>query len=123
MSLSTFKPVSLNIVGQSYEHRSPAISKQRTINLIPQAELTGAAQSSLVSWYGSVPWSSGSGVGRGLYVFNGVLYKVSDQTLYSIDSSGVQTSIGTIAGSNRCVFADDGPNLKITPASSGYQNT
>ena len=121
MSLSTFKPVPLNIVGQSYEHRSPSISKQRTINLIPQAELTGAAQSSLVSWYGSVPWSSGTGVGRGLYVFNGVLYKVSDQTLYSISSTGVQTSIGTITGSNRCVFADDGTNLIITTGSTGYQ--
>lgn len=54
---------------------------------------------------------------------DGELYKVNDTTLYRIDSIGAATSVGTIAGSGRCVFATDGTNLIITTGSTGYQLT
>lgn len=121
MRSTSFKKVPLQIVGQSYEHRSRAISVQKTMNLIPQAELTGAAQSSLTSWPGLTSFYSGSGVNRGMTVFDNELYKVTDNTLYKISSVGVATSLGTIAGTSRCIFANDGTNLIITTGTTAFQ--
>ena len=123
MSLSSYKNVPLQIVGQTYEHRSEAFSVQKTMNLIPQAELTGAAESSLTSWPGCIPFATVSGDNRGMTVFKNELYKVGGNTLYKIDSASVVTSLGTISGTNRCVFANDGTNLIITTGGTGYQLT
>lgn len=121
MRVSSYNKVPLQIVGQSYEHRSTAVSIQKTMNLIPQAEVTGAANSSLTSWPGLRLFANGSGVDRGATVFKGVMYKVTDNTLYSVSSDAAVTSIGTIDGANRCVFANDGTNLIITTGGTGYQ--
>ena len=91
------------------------------MNLIPEAETTGAAQASLVSWPGCVPFFAVSGVNRGMTVFRNELYKVTNQSLYKIDAVGVATNLGTISGTNRCVFANDGTNLIITTGGTGYQ--
>ena len=123
MRISSFNKAPLQIVGQSYEHRSRAISVQKTMNLIPQAELTGAAQSSLTSWPGLTSFYSSSGVNRGMAVYDNELYKVTDNTLYKISTIGVATSIGTITGTGRCIFANDGTNLIITTGGDGYQLT
>jgi hypothetical protein len=66
LSLSSYKNVPLQIVGQTYEHRSEAFSVQKTMNLIPQSELTGAAESSLTSWPGCIPFATVSGNNRGM---------------------------------------------------------
>ena len=123
MRISSFNKIPLQIVGQSYEHRSRAISIQKTMNLIPQAELTGAAQSSLTSWPGLKSFFTGSGNNRGQTVFNNELYKVTDNELIKIDVNKLKTSLGTISGSNRCIFANDGTNLIITTGGKGYQLT
>lgn len=123
MKMTSFRTIPLNIVGQSYEHRSEAFSVQKTMNLIPQVELAGAAESSLTSWPGSKSFYSASGVNRGMTVFDNELYKVTDNTLYKISSAGVATSLGTITGANRCIFANDGTNLIITTGGDGYQLT
>ena len=123
MKATSFKPVQLNIVGQSYESRSRALSIQKTMNLIPAAELTGAAQSSLMSWPGCVSFYAAAGDDRGMTVFLSELYKVTDQTLWKIDSFGAATNLGTITGTNRCIFANDGANLIITQGTTGYQLT
>lgn len=122
MRLTAFKPVPVSIVGQSYEHRSTAVSIQKTMNLIPAKELTGA-ESSLTSWPGLKSFYSGTGVNRGMHVFASELYKVTGNTLYKISSLGVATSLGTISGGGRCVFADDGTNMIITTGGDGYQLT
>lgn len=123
MKGSLFKAVPLNVVGQSYEHRSTAISVQKTMNLIPQVEPTGAAESSLTSWPGCVSFCSLSGANRGMTVFNNELYKVCGTTLHKISAAGVATSIGAISGTNRCIFSNDGTNMIITTGSFGYQLT
>lgn len=123
MRASAFKPVPVQVVGQSYEHRSSAISVQKTDNLMPIKELTGAAETSLTSWYGSTIFCALTGTNRGFTKFAGTLYKVTGNTLYSIDSSGTATSIGAISGTNRCIFANDGTNLMITTGGTGYQYT
>jgi hypothetical protein len=37
----------------------------------------------------------------------GILYVVAGQVLYSVDSGGVATNLGTILGGNRCVLSDN----------------
>jgi hypothetical protein len=93
------------------------------MGLIPQAELTGAAESSLTSWPGLKSFYAGSGVNRGMTVFKNELYQVVDDELYKITSDAVKTTLGTISGTNRCIFANDGTNLVITTGGSGYQLT
>jgi len=51
--------------------------------------------------------------GRGDHVFNGAYYCIVSQTLYSISSNGTKTSIGTIPGTTRCTFADNGTLMVI----------
>lgn len=123
MRVSNYRSVPLNAVGQSYEHRSTAISIQKTMNLIPQREVTGAANTSLTSWPGTKSFATAGGVNRGMTVFNDELYKVNDNTLFKIGSTGVYTELGTITGTNRCIFANDGTNLIITTGGDGYQFT
>jgi hypothetical protein len=123
LKATSYRPVPVQLVGQSYERRSKALSVQKTSNLIPSRELTGGGESSLMSWYGTKAFASIAGVNRGMTKHDGVLYKVNGSTLYSVDSSGTETSLGTISGSNRCIFASDGTNLIITTGGDGYQLT
>ena len=64
--------------------------------------------------------STTSGNDRGMCVHNGVLYKVTGNTLYSISSGGVSTSIGTITGTNQCGMVSDGTYLVITTGGDAY---
>jgi hypothetical protein len=91
------------------------------MNLIPEAMQSGKSGSALTSWYGGKAWSSGAvDNDRGMHVFAGVLYKVTGETLYSVASDGAQTSIGTIAGANPCIFADDGYTMRIATGNNDY---
>ncbi len=117
----SFRTVPVEIVGQSYEHRSRSLSAQVTMNLIPEFVLAGKSKSALTSWPGSKLFSSGSGVDRGMHTFAGTLYKVSSNTLYKIASDGTQTSLGAIDGTNMCIFADDGATMRIATGSKDYQ--
>jgi len=116
----TFRPVPVNFVGQSYTHRSRSLSSQVTMNLIPEFVPTGKTESALTSWYGSKAWSAGSGLDRGIHNFSGVLYKVTTNTLYSVDSLGNQTPLGTIQGSAPCIFTDDGVTMRIASGGEDY---
>lgn len=69
--------------------------------------------------------TAGSGVIRGLYVFNSLLYAVSGNTLYEITTGGVATSRGTLGTSTGVVqFCDNGPTqgtqMMIIDGSSSY---
>lgn len=120
--ISSFKTVPLNIVGPDAEHRDSSFSSQKTMNFIPESHNTGASNAILVPWPGSKPFSTITGTNpRGIREFGGVTYKISDTTLYSVDSIGVEASIGTIAGTQRCVMRDDGTNLIITTGTKWYQ--
>ena len=120
MTAGKFQTVPVEVVGQTYQHRSRPLSSQVTMNLIPEFQLTGQSQTALISWPGSVNFAQGVGTDRGVHNFNGVLYQVSGTVLQSIDSLGVRTGHGTIAGSNRCIFANDSSTLVITTGGTGY---
>ncbi|MBL4891462.1 MAG: hypothetical protein JKX91_06505 [Rhizobiaceae bacterium] len=92
------------------------------MNYIPEAHQTGSTKALLVPWPGSKTFSTITGANpRGIRQLGSVTYKISDTTLYSVDSLGTETSIGTIAGTQRCVLRDDGTNLIITTGSKWYQ--
>lgn len=117
-----FTPTPINFIGGSYAHRSRSLSSQVTMNLIPESILSGKSQTALTCWPGSKPFSlNGSGSDRGLHVFAGVLYKVTGSVLERISSTGERTEIGTISGSNPCIFADDGNTMRIATGSQDYQ--
>jgi hypothetical protein len=58
---------------------------------------------------------------RGMTAYAGGLYKVTDQTLYVVDSAGVQSAVGTIEGTARCSFATDGAVLVIVSEGRVYE--
>ena len=104
-------------MGPSFDLRQDA---QETVNLIPTATYQVPEQIFFIGRPGQDAFASISGAGRGLHVFDGTLYAVVGTTLYSVNSSGTPTSIGSIAGSERVVMANDGDNLVITTGSTGY---
>jgi len=120
--ITSFKRTPVNIVGPTAEHRDGSYSSQVTMNYMPEVNHTGGHQSILNPWPGSKSFATITGSNdRGIWELNDVTYKISDQTLYSVDSSGVETSRGAIAGSNRCILDDDGINLIIMTGSRAYQ--
>jgi len=66
-----------------------------------------------------------SGPIRGLYTStNGVLYAVSGNTLYSLDSSFSETTIGTLnTSSGNVSMVDNGTDLVVTDGDYGYIHT
>ena len=65
--------------------------------------------------------ASGSGADRGDHVMNEVRYVINGAALYKEDSLGARSSLGTVSGSDRAIFADDGANLYFTANNSLYK--
>lgn len=117
-----YKWLPVNIVGQQYQSRSRPLSAQTTKNLTIESNPAARTQLAMHSWPGSVRrLTSTYGADRGSHVFQGVLYKVSGTTLLSVPTNFTEAVIGTIAGTNRCIFADDGTNMVIVTGSTAYQ--
>lgn len=120
--ITSFQSVPIAIVGPSAEHRDSSFSSQVTMNFIPEIHETGAGRSLLVPWPGSKAFASIVGSNpRGMRELGGVTYKISGTTLYSVTSAGLETPLGTIEGTQRCVMRDDGVNLIIATGSKWYQ--
>ncbi len=111
------------MVGPAYTSRELPISAQVTKGLFPEVHPEGKTFASLNTFPGLKPFATLSGADRGLHVFNGILHAVSGETLYSVDSSGADTSIGTVLGSGRCDFADNGTQMMITTGATPYVYT
>ena len=121
--------ISLEFANGFYESASKPLSYQRCINfipVIPQAQALN--QKALLGRPGLAEFSSNdlSGTNRGSILANNVPYFVNGTKLYSMDSSGVETSLGTISGSNRVSMATnttvDGVTTIciVVPGGSGY---
>lgn len=108
--------IAINIAGGSYKSRSGYLSSQKTQNFYPEIvdNPSSRAKYVLQSFPGVTLFSSGeAGLDRGMFEFQGVLYKVTGTTLYSVDSLGVHTLRGTISGAGRCIFEGIGADLII----------
>lgn len=112
--------VPLNITGGFDEHESRPLSKQLTRNFWPQFQATKKNRSEYIlrSFYGLKAFKDSSGnADRGMIKNQGKLYKVTDTTLYEVDSVGNHTSLGTIPGSNRCIMSAMGSQIIIVNGS------
>ena len=102
------------LVGPTYTNRSMKVNAQITRNFYLEINREGGEAVSLMPFPGLKPFATtGAGVNRGMGEFDGVGYKVTGTTLFSFDSVGTSTVIGTIPGTNRCVLRSDGVNLVI----------
>ena len=115
----------IKFIGESYTSRSPSVSAQRTVNLYPEVDASGNSKS-VVSLHGRPGLSLFSYITtlpmRGIYAAsNGTLYGVAGGKIYSIDSAGVETELGTLVTSaGRVSFADNGTELMVVDGTSGY---
>ena len=108
-----FQTFPINVTGPSYQSRSKAVSSQATINFYPEFSESGKAPFILQSWPGQKAFGTTAGVDRGQHKMAKIEYRVAGNTLYEVGKSGTHTSRGTIAGSDRCIFANDGENMFI----------
>ena len=118
------KTVEVNIAGGSYQHKSLPLSAQRTVNFWAQkqpADKKEKSQYILESWHGKTLFGTVSGgINRGMFEHLDILYKVTGTTLYTVSSTGVHTSRGTITGAERCIFTGIGINLVIISEGIAY---
>lgn len=118
----TMRTIEVPFVGPTKESRSIPSSNQKTINLYPVPTPESRTASALMNWPGAKPFSLGLGTGvdRGFHRFQGSLFKVSGGFLQKVASNGDQTSIGAIAGINRCIFSNDVNEMVITTGGTAY---
>ena len=101
----------VELLGGAYAGRSTNTSPETCINLF----VDPSGQGSLVGTPGATEFVDlGSGTVRGMWEYKGVLYAVKGATLYSITSAGTTTSLGTVPGSGRVAFADNGPGNQLS---------
>lgn len=115
--------IPVNFTGASYLHRSRPLSAQVTRNLYPEPQPDPAVKSPFIlhATPGWDSWNTKNGEDRGLLEHNGVLYHVAGEALYSIDSTGTATSLGTINGTARCIMEGIGSNVVVVSAGRAWQ--
>lgn len=103
------------LIGPTYTNRSLPVSSQVTRNFYIEVNQQGGEPISFNPFPGLKPFSTGSGENRGDGRLDDILYTVAGNNLIKVAATGVQTTIGTIEGTNRCVLAEDqAGNLIIT---------
>ena len=114
-------------IGPSYTLQSVNYDAQRCVNLFPQINEIGTGKEREVASFVMTPGLTlkatlGDGPIRGTHRgSNGVLYAVSDDKIYSLDSSFVSTELGTLNSvSGQVSFADNGTTLAIVDGADGY---
>ena len=103
-------------------HKSTQFSNGELRNVY----ISAAEDNGRIGWHdfpGLKLVSSGTGADRGHHDFGGVRYLINGTTLYKETSSGTRTSVGTIPGSDRAIFADNGTTLAIVANNVLYYTT
>lgn len=114
----------INLTGGSYRHKSLPLSAQVTKNFWPQIVDKNNAKSPYVleSFVGLKLFSTIDGnADRGMLEHKGVLYKVSGEKLFSVDSLGSATELGDIPGGERCILEGINGNVVIVTGGNVYQ--
>lgn len=111
--------IPLEIAGQTSYHKSVQFSSELTRNMyLDKSETTGKLGAH--DFPGLKAFSTGTGAGRGEHVMNGVRYVINGGSLIKEISTGLRTNLGSVAGTDRAVFADDGANLFFTASNNIY---
>lgn len=106
--------VPINLTGGTYKHKSLPLSAQVTRNFWPQLQQDDKTKSSYIleSFPGKLLFGTSAGsADRGMLEHLGVLYKITDTVLYTVDSAGTHTSRGAIPGVARCIMVGIGPSV------------
>jgi len=116
----TFKTIPLNVVGGTEQVYSNQQNHALTQNYYIYLSENGPA---LQGFPGTTQFSNfvSSAEARGTHTFNEELYQVSGVTLEKIAEDGVRTNLGTIAGTQHCIFADDGIDMFIVTEGVVYR--
>lgn len=110
----TFSTVGINVTGPTYQSRSRPLSSQRTVNFYHQFAEGGKDKFVLHSFPGQKSIDKSlTGIDRGMHQMDEVLFRVVGSTLFKVQDTSNPIAIGTVTGSIRCIFADDGDNLVI----------
>ena len=105
---------------QSYRAKSLYLSQQRLVNLYPEIEPQESKSGlALYGTPGQVAFCDLPNI-RGLHKMDGVLYAVSNTTLYSISSAGVSTDLGEVPGTGFVGMATNGTQLVIVTNPDAY---
>lgn len=104
---------------QSYLDPSRPVSVQRLVNMYLQPKSPGAkSQTALHGTPGLKPWATvGTGPCRGMIGMGSYLWVVSGDSLYYVDSAGLATFSGYVAGTGRVSIAQNGVHVVIASAS------
>jgi hypothetical protein len=111
----------VNLLSAAVESQSRAASSARLVNLYPEKSPDGT-----ITLYGtpglSLFTTAGNGPIRGITVAGSKAYVVSGATVYSVNTSGVCTSLGSISTSTGMVsMASNGIEIQITDGTvKGY---
>lgn len=108
---------------RSYQSRSVPFSQQQLVNCYPESGV-GKQTKTPVVIYGTpglkLFTSVGEGPIRGMEYMNNVLYVVSGDVLYRVDSAGAATNIGSVEGSDVVGMANNGTELCVVSARRGF---
>lgn len=113
----------IGIVGPTNQQRSLPLDAQRTVNLFPVFDEQGKEVAALYGSPGLEGFAEcGDGPVRGGFSStNGRAFFVSGNTLYEVDSGGVETSRGTLnTSSGNLTFDENATQLFICDGDDGY---
>ena len=115
--------VPIPVIGPAYKNRELPLSAQVLKNMWPEYNPEARNTVALHNTPGLKAFGAVSGADRGLGEMAGLQYGVMGTTFYSVDADGVDTNIGTIPGTARCVFASDGTQMMIATGATLYVYT
>lgn len=116
-----FQEVPIRVVGDTAQNRSLMANNALTKNWYPEATPDGRSGAVLLPWWGLQAFGTATETEyRGSHVFNDNLYTVNGTQLYLVNSAGSYSAIGTILGSGRCIFSDNGTYMVITCQGNVY---
>lgn len=112
--------VPFKFTGQSGSHKATQFSSEKTQNMYLDFSESASRQGAH-DFPGLKAWGAGSGADRGWHKMANALYVVQGSALYSVSSTGVFSSLGSVSGIDRAIFADDGTNLYFVANGSLYK--
>lgn len=111
------------LFGSGLESYSPVVTSQRRVNCFYDVREDQDKQSVIIRGTpGSLIWQTlNTSPVRGWHVVDRVLYVVAGHTVFSISTSGIVTSLGSILTSSGLVSMDDnGVQVMIVDGTAGY---
>lgn len=110
----------LNLPTGTYQYDDPSVSSRNLINCTAEPVPAGKSQVLIKRMPGIDDLTTLGTAGRGEHRFKGDLYVVSGTSLFKRTLGGAETTVGTIAGSNRVSIADNGIDMCIVSEPDGY---